>query len=183
MKARRRTAKGDAFARLGQARSAFVLDERTRRLATRRTTPEAPQALEAMLACPVGDNLFGLPLASVARVRRLEQSGAAPSQARGFLGLTGEGGRIVPILDLSVLIGVSGTPAGQGYLAILAAPRNAALRLGALPSAVDVEPAPGDEARARIVSRGEFENRILTRLDLDELLPATGSTALPTFGD
>lgn len=164
------------LARLSTGRREAILDERSRRLAERAEAAAAARPQMRMLACAVGANLYGLPLNEIAAIRRFDRHGATPSTAPAVLALVADAGRIRPVLDLPALLGASAGGATGGWLAILAAPHNAALRMDEIPAVVDAEPLTGaDEGRAR-VSSGEQAERtlvILSTADLLAVLPAS----------
>ena len=80
-----------------------------------------------------------------------------------------------------MLTGVAGVATQDGYLVTLAPPLQAALRVPGLPSAVDAELFEDGERQGRVASAGEYENKILTLLELGDLLPAAPTS--PSFGD
>lgn len=168
------------LARLSNARREAILDERTQRLAARAAqTPGASRPALRLLACPVGANLYGLPLGEVAAIRRFDRHGAAPATTPAVVALVADAGRIRPVLDLPTLLGAAGGAPTGGWLAVLAAPHGAALRLDELPAAVDAEPLSGaDSGRARILSAGAFADRTLVLLSAADLLAALPASAL-----
>lgn len=166
------------LARLSNARREAILDERTERLSARTPAAAGPSRPPLrLLACAIGANLYGLPLGEVAAVRRFDRHGATPSTTPAVLALVADAGRIRPVLDLPTLVGASGGASTGGWLAVLAAPHNAALRLDELPAAVEAEALQGaDAGRARVTSGGEFANRTLVLLSAAELLAALSQT-------
>jgi chemotaxis signal transduction protein len=172
MRGKRRKAADDAFARLGQARAEYILDERTRRLAARGGDEAARRPTVTRLVFAVGANLYGLPLDSVTRIRRSDRVGVAPSSAAAVLGLTGDAGRVVTVLDLATLLGAAAPAAGEDYLLVLAPPRDAALRVATLPVATETAPVDNEPQHARVAEAGALSGRTVTLLDLERLLPA-----------
>ncbi len=137
---------------------------------------EAVGAGERVLVCRVGLDLYGLPMADVAKVRPFVRWGAAAGGHPAVLGLVADDGEVRPAIDMATLLGAP-TAAGQtgGWLVILAAPHKIALRLHDLPVAAEVEPlAQEDAGRARVVT-GEHRDKLLVTLSARELLAHTKS--------
>ncbi|WP_374471429.1 chemotaxis protein CheW [Phenylobacterium sp.] len=144
---------------------------RARSLAARQAAAEAAAAGERMLVCRVGADLYGLPMAEVAKVRPFTRWGAAAGGHPAMLGLVADEGEVRPALDMAALLGGPAAAASTGgWLLILAPPHKAALRLQDLPVAAEVEPLPQDDAgRARVLA-GEHQDKLLVTLTAHELL-------------
>jgi chemotaxis signal transduction protein len=177
MNIKARTRAERTLARLTIAGREAIVDERTRRLAARTHAAPSPLARQALLAIEVGANLYGLPLTDVAGVRRYGRRGAAPAAAPAVLALTADAGRVRPVIDLPTLLGASPAQTADGWLVVLAAPHNVALRLDAAPASIEAEAPPGsDEGRARVVSAGDLVDRTLVILSVADLLATLSAT-------
>lgn len=150
-----------------------ILEARTRRLAQPAQAPRTETATSYLLL-PLGENLYGLPLHEVERVRPLDRM--SPTGVPGdVIGLVAEGGRIRQVLDLAALVGAP--PPGEvphGYLAILSAHKELALRLGERPLAIEAEPA--DSGRLRVLTAGLHQGKTAAILSLTDLLSGVAPT-------
>jgi chemotaxis signal transduction protein len=174
--AQRKRIRSDVAARDAARRSA-ILEERAARLAGRAAAPEPQRPAVRVLVCAVGANLFGLPLGDVAKVTRFERWGAAPAQHPALLGLVADEGRIRPAFDLATLVGAPEAQVERnGWLVALANPLRAAMRVGELPTAADVERLDEDAGRARVLG-GEHQDKLIVILSARELLAANPSSS------
>jgi hypothetical protein len=156
-------------------RARLILDERARRLAQRDDLgPEAASDQQSsVLLCPVGENLYGLPMIEVASLRPLERLSRTATVARGgVMGLVADSGRVRQVLDLGRLLGAPATPDIDGYLVILKAYPDLALRLGERPLSVAVTPDPGTPERAQVASLGDHHTKTVVILSVAALLAA-----------
>ena len=147
-----------------------ILDERARRLA-------APDRVEtdvdatAVLLCPMGGNLYGIPMTEVASLRPLERLGRTGLASAGaVMGLVADNGRVRQVLDLGVLLGAPPPRETSGYLIMLKGRRDLALRIAERPHAVNVRPDPESPQRALVVSAGETNAKTLVVLSVAALL-------------
>ncbi|MDP2212422.1 hypothetical protein [Phenylobacterium sp.] len=154
-------------------RTRQILDERERRLAR----PEADGPSEAfgdslaVLLCPFGENLYGLPMSDVASLRPLEQmSRTGAGQAGGVVGLVADSGRVRQVLDFGVLLGAPPPQSTAGYLVMLKGRSDLALRLGERPYAADVSAESASLDRAQVVSPGPHHAKTLVILSVAALL-------------
>ncbi|WP_300576161.1 chemotaxis protein CheW [Phenylobacterium sp.] len=156
-------------------RARLILDERTRRLAQLdRTGPEAvSDQASSVLLCPVGENLYGLPMIDVASLRPLERlSRTATVPQGGVMGLVADSGRVRQVLDLGHLLGAPATRDADGYLVMLKAHPDFALRLGERPLSVAVAPDPAHPERAQVAGLGDHHAKTLVILSVAALLAA-----------
>ncbi len=154
-------------------RTRQILDERTRRLAApeRVETDIAAMDADAVLLCPMGGNLYGIPMAEVASLRPLERLGRTGiARAGAVMGLVADNGRVRQVLDLGVLLGAPPSQDADGYLIILKGRRDLALRIAERPQAVNVRPDPDNPQRALMVSAGETNAKTLVVLSVAALL-------------
>jgi len=150
-----------------------ILDERARRLAAPDRVETNLDTLDAaaVLLCPSGDNLYGIPMAEVASLRPLERLGRTGVAGGGaVLGLVADNGRVRQVLDLGVLLGAAPPQQTAGYLIMLNGRRDLALRIAERPQAVNVRPAPDSPQRALVVSAGETNAKTLVVLSVAALL-------------
>lgn len=154
-------------------RTRQILDERTHRLAKPERLDSDIDAMDAaaVLLCPMGGNLYGLPMAEVASLRPLERLGRTGIARSGaVMGLVADNGRVRQVLDLGVLLGAAPPQHSGGYLLLLTGRRDLALRLSERPHAAHVLPDPDHPQRARVVSPGEDNAKTLVILSVPALL-------------
>ena len=159
-------------------RARLILDERAHRLARLDRTESATVADQtaSVLLCPVGENLYGLPMIEVASLRPLERLSRTATVARGgVMGLVADSGRVRQVLDLGRLLGAPATREADGYLVILKAHPDFALRLGERPVSVAVTPDPTNPERAQVASLGDHHANTLVILSVAALLAADPS--------
>lgn len=150
-----------------------ILDERARRLAApeRVETDVAVLDAAAVLLCPMGGNLYGIPMTEVASLRPLERLGRTGLAGAGaVMGLVADNGRVRQVLDLGVLLGAPPPRETGGYLIMLKGRRDLALRIAERPHAVNVRPDPESPQRALVVSAGETNAKTLVVLSVAALL-------------
>lgn len=148
-----------------------ILEQRARRLASRDRTAPDRQPGHVALICDIADNLYALPLDTVARAVPLARLGAAPSTDPAFVGLAADSGTVLQVFDLASLLGLA--PASRiasGYLLILRRGQTA-LRIDNRPMAARIEPVEGaDVDRARVADLASpFDGRSLVTLSPDSL--------------
>lgn len=156
-------------------RTRLILDERAQRLA--RLDSAGPEVIAdqtaSVLLCPMGENLYGLPMVEVASLRPLERLSRTAAAARsGVMGLVADSGRVRQVLDLGHLLGAPATRDVDGYLVILKAYPDLALRLGERPLSVAVTPDPSHPERAQVASPGDHHAKTLVILSVAALLAA-----------
>ncbi|MFT8246001.1 chemotaxis protein CheW [Roseomonas sp. BN140053] len=129
---------------LDAARAERLLDERTEQLA-RRGAPVPAVARAAVLACAVGRECYGLPLAALGGVIPAGAPAPVPGAPPALLGLFGRSARLFAVLDLGLLVGAAepGAPrpetSGTGHWVLLrGGPRGLALRVDRALAAVEV---------------------------------------------
>jgi chemotaxis signal transduction protein len=150
-----------------------ILDERARRLAAPERVETDVAALDAApaLLCPIGGNLYGIPMAEVASLRPLERLGRTGLASTGaVMGLVADNGRVRQVLDLGVLLGAPPPRETDGYLILLNGRRDLALRVAERPQAVNIRPDADSPQRALVVSAGENTAKTLVVLSVAALL-------------
>ena len=156
-------------------RARLILDERARRFAqahAARSEATSDQA-SSVLLCPMGENLYGLPMIDVASLRPLERLSRTATTPRGaVMGLVADSGRVRQVLDLGRLLGAPATRDADGYLVMLTAHPDLALRLGERPLSVAVTPDPANPERAQVASLGDHHAKTLVILSVAALLAA-----------
>lgn len=135
------------------AQAERLLELRTRQLAARRGRRQAAAApLPPVLACAVGEALYGVPLAAVARVLPLGPLAPLPGSPPALLGLHGQAGQVHAVLDLGLALGAAPhapSPAVGGHLLLLReAPRRFALCVGRVLRVAEPLPLSGAAAEA-----------------------------------
>ncbi len=153
-----------------------ILDARTRALAGRGFAQDHARESHTVLVCELADNLYALPIGDIQGVEPFARHGAAPAAHPAFVALVAVGGRVRPLMDLAVLLGLP-APAGRGYVVAPRAADLPALRVSAAPSVAEVERLEGDAPRGRTDPEGPFAGRIVTLLDLRALTASTLSPA------
>ncbi|MDP3384835.1 MAG: chemotaxis protein CheW [Phenylobacterium sp.] len=159
-------------------RARQILDDRARRLAAPEATAADVSVTEAMrvLLCPMGGNLYGLPMAEVASLRPLERLGRTGVAGAGaVMGLVADNGRVRQVLDLGALLGAPPPQEADGYLVMLNGRRDIALRLAERPLAAQVRPDPDHPQRALVVSAGDDNAKTLVILSVTALLAGDAS--------
>lgn len=159
-----------------------LLEERARALAGQTTRePAEPANVERVVVCALGESLFGIGVSAVARVIPFRHPARLPGANAALLGLVSAAGIYRRVYDLHALLhGQAG--ADTGYFLML---RNDAigLRVDAALDIADVSPLADGEAPdmaphaatrayARAVKAELFERRLISLLDLKDLLPA-----------
>ncbi|MDP1619108.1 hypothetical protein [Phenylobacterium sp.] len=153
----------------------LILDDRARRLAQvdRAEADAAPDGAISVLLCPVGDNLYGLPMTEVASLRPLERlSRTTIVVGGGVMGLVADGGRVRQVLDLAHLLGAPASGDADGYLMIPKAFPDFALRLGERPLSIMAQPDSAHPDRAQVASAGDHHTKTLVILSVAALLAA-----------
>lgn len=159
-----------------------LLEERARALAgqTARELSE-PANVERVMVCALGESLFGIDVRDVARVTPFRHPARLPGANVALIGLISTAGAYRRIYDLSALLhGQAGALAGH-FLML----RNGAvgLRVDAALEIADVVPLADGEtpdmaphaatrAYARPLKAELFGGRLISLLDIKELLPA-----------
>lgn len=154
-------------------RTRQILDDRTRRLAAPEAVAADVTLTDAMrvLLCPMGGNLYGLPMTEVASLRPLERLGRTGLASAGaVMGLVADNGRVRQVLDLGVLLGAPPPRETDGYLVMLNGRRDIALRLAERPLAAQVRPDPDHPQRAIVASAGDENAKTLVILSVAALL-------------
>lgn len=168
---RARAAKKSPLAESPRVRA--ILNEREQRLAAteQAETASDDQNLMSMLLCPLGGNLFGVPMDEVASLRPLAQlSRTGLASAPAVMGLVADNGRVRQVLDLGVLLGGPPPRDAGGYLIMLKNRRDLALRLAERPVAAAVRPDPAAPPHARVARAGETHDKTLIILSVSALL-------------
>ncbi|HMO42319.1 MAG TPA: chemotaxis protein CheW [Phenylobacterium sp.] len=151
-----------------------ILQERTQRLAQAAQAPAATARGEPWLLCPLGDNLYVLPLRELERVRPLDRMTPLGAASGEVAGLVAEGGKIKQVLDFARLLGARRPPVDHGYLAAPVAHPDIVLWLGERPLAIEAETA--DSGKVRVLTSGPYAGRTAAVLSLAELLRTTAPT-------
>jgi hypothetical protein len=170
-----KASRGRPAAQAESPRARLILDERARRLAQldRNEADAVSDQDSSVLLCPIGENLYGLPMIEVASLRPLERlSRTATVPGRGVMGLVADSGRVRQVLDLGHLLGAPAARNADGYLVILKAYPDLALRLGERPLSVAVTPDPQNSERAQVASFGDHHAKTLVILSVAALLAA-----------
>jgi purine-binding chemotaxis protein CheW len=174
---------------LDEARTARLLEERTRLLA-RRMPAEAASVGDAsapVLVLALGRETFGLDLALVAEVVPAEPTSLIPGAPPAILGLRARAGRLHSVLDLAALLGLPPYgAAGQQHDVLLRQSgstgpggRRFALRVDRALSAQRPVPVAADRAPARaggpvafhaLLPNDAAESTLIAVLDLGRLL-------------
>jgi purine-binding chemotaxis protein CheW len=159
-------------------RAEQILQERTAALAARPAllAPAAPRL--ALLACAVGAELYGLPLAAVAQAVPQGPCARLPGAPPALLGLFGQAGQVFCVLDLGAAFGRPVDPAAAGHFLLLRQDRAGgglrfALRADRVIGAVRVPPPEAAPAAAGSAVAGHArldDGRLLGLLALDRLL-------------
>lgn len=155
-----------------------LLEARSRRLA-RRASDEIDELLtgERHLICEVGETLYAVPLAEVARTTPLTRLGAIPASSDpSLIGLAADQGRVLQVFDLGArLTGRAPSRAAEGYIVVLRRGRIAA-RTMTRPQATLAAPAEDAEhLRLEAAADPSLDGRLATPLSLDLLLsPSPG---------
>lgn len=168
---RARSAKREATGESPRVRQ--ILDERERRLAAPEQDDRPTEAGDcvSVLLCPLGGNLYGIPMDEVASLRPLERlSRTGIASAGAVMGLVAENGRVRQVLDLGVLLGGPEPRGSGGYLIMLKSRRDLTLRLAERPQVADVRPDPDEPQRAFVASAGENHDKTLIILSVSALL-------------
>ncbi|MDP3489001.1 MAG: chemotaxis protein CheW [Phenylobacterium sp.] len=150
-----------------------ILDERERRLAAVQTpeTPEERSPSISVLLCPLGGNLYGVPMNEVASLRPLERLGRTGATTAGaVMGLVADSGRVRQVLDLGALLGAPPPRETDGYLILLKGRRDVALRLPERPHAGEARPDLDRPQHASVVSSGDHHAKTLVILSVAALL-------------
>ncbi|RKK01088.1 chemotaxis protein CheW [Pseudoroseomonas wenyumeiae] len=141
-----------------ETRAARILDARTHHLASRGAVRESGPVSPPLLLCTLGNEAYGLPLASVAQVVPFAPCTPAPGQPAAMLGFHGRAGQVFVVLDLGLALGMGAARQGGHLLLLRHAPRRFALRVDRALSAADSLPlveaeaaqdAPGQPAAPR----------------------------------
>ena len=154
-------------------RTRQILDDRARRLAAPEAIASDVSVTDAMrvLLCPMGGNLYGLPMADVASLRPLERLGRTGVAGAGaVMGLVADNGRVRQVLDLGVLLGAPPPREAGGYLVMLNGRRDIALRLSERPQSALVRPDLDHPQHAVVVSAGDDNAKTLVILSVPALL-------------
>lgn len=155
-----------------------ILDARTRQLAMRQGGAAASgPAPIPVLACALGNETYGLPLAAIAQVVPATPLTPTPGAPPAMLGLLGRNGQVFIVLDLALALGAAAAPASQhaGHLLLLRhGPRRFALRVDRATGAIDALPAeaPAEAAPHRAVTGHALApgGALLGLIDLERLL-------------
>lgn len=84
----------------------FILDERTRELASRGSAAIAPAiAATPVLVCGAGRERYGIALDQVAEVLPMQTCVPIPDGPPALVGILGRGGHLVSVIDLAVALG------------------------------------------------------------------------------
>ncbi|MFC7551231.1 chemotaxis protein CheW [Pseudoroseomonas wenyumeiae] len=105
-----------------ETRAARILDARTRHLATRGAARESRPVSPPLLLCTLGNEAYGLPLASVAQVVPFAPCTPAPGQPAAMLGFHGRAGQVFVVLDLGLALGMGAARQGSHLLLLRHAP-------------------------------------------------------------
>ncbi|WP_159995955.1 chemotaxis protein CheW [Roseomonas sp. 18066] len=162
-------------------RAERILQERTAALAARPAllAPAAPKI--SLLACAVGAELYGLPIAAVAQAVPQGPCARLPGAPPALLGLFGQAGQVFCVLDLGALFGQPGDAASPGHFLLLRHDRAAgaprfALRADRVIGAVRVAPPDESDEEARpagspVTGHARLDDgRLVALLALDRLL-------------
>lgn len=132
------------------AQAERLLELRTRQLAARRGQRQATPRLPPVLACAVGEELYGVPLSAVAQVLPLGPLAPLPGSPPALLGLHGHAGQVHAVIDLGLALGGAPRPPGQeggAHLLLLReAPRRFALRADRVLVVAEPLPLSGPDA-------------------------------------
>jgi purine-binding chemotaxis protein CheW len=173
---------------ISDAQREAIFDRRAEALAAPPTPPRPLDAFEALVFA-LGQERYAFPSSQVTEVRHLEQLTALPSAPAFVAGLVNVRGRIVPVIDLRPLFGVTSTDeppratvlisVAEGDVAVLATdePRLAWLRASELrglpveaPSGLDPKYVQGVTPDLRIVldsNRLFADHRLLVQEDVN----------------
>lgn len=169
-----------------------VLDARTRQLALRDggRVQEGPAPVP-VLACTLGTETYGMPLAAIGQVVSFAPLTPTPGAPPAMLGLLGRAGQVFIVLDLGAALGApSATPSGGHLLLLRHGTRRFALRVDRALAAMAAIPAdsPAEAAPHRAVTGHALspDGTLLGLIDLDRLLrpflAAAPSTPPPSTG-
>lgn len=179
-----------------RARAERLMDERTRSLAGRARADAAQDAAHPVLsviACALGDEFYGLPLAMAAHVLPAAPCVPLPGAPPAMLGLLGRTGQVFSVLDLGLALGrpaarpeAASDPAlhgrmMEGHVVLLRhAPRRFALRVDRVLGVAEVAPLqqPGQPVAERMVAGHAWlppalaggRRPVLGLIDMDRLL-------------
>lgn len=141
-----------------RARAERLMEERTRSLAGRGRHDAAPQATLPVVACALGDEFYGVPLAMAAHVLPAGPCVPLPGAPPAMLGLLGRAGQVFSLLDLGLALGRPGArpeapalhgQAAEGHVVLLRpAPRRFALRVDRVLGVTEVAPLHRDDQPA-----------------------------------
>lgn len=156
-----------------------LIEARSRRLAERASDGLDDFLIgERHLICEVGETLYAVPLAEVARTTPLTRLGAIPASSDpSLIGLAADQGRVVQVFDLGArLTGREPSRAAEGYLVVLRRGRVAARTL-TRPQATLAAPAEDAEhLRLETAPDDSLHGRLATPLSLDLLFsPSPGA--------
>ncbi|WBV45369.1 chemotaxis protein CheW [Pseudoroseomonas cervicalis] len=138
------------------AQAERLLELRTRQLAARRGQREATPRLPPVLACAVGEALYGVPLTAVARVLPAGPLAPLPGGLPAMLGLYGHAGQVHAVIDLGLALGAAaghGLPAEGHLLLLREAPRRFALHVGRVLTVTEPLPLAGAAAAQAAAER------------------------------
>jgi purine-binding chemotaxis protein CheW len=156
-----------------------ILDARTEALAARQRAGAAtgPAAIP-LLACTLGAETYGLPMAAIARIVPTAPLTPLPGGPPAMLGLLGRAGQVFIVLDLGLALGLPASGQAEGgHLLLLRqpGPRRFALRVdraAAALRATPLEAAAPEEAPHRAVTGHALspEGGLIGLVDLPRLL-------------
>ncbi len=166
--------------RFSEDRARALVEARTRALAQAKDGGDEAANDRRVILCAIGDNLYGLPLDGAQHVAPLRRLTAAPGGRGGYLGLTGERGRLYDVFDLGALLSLAAPPeAPDGYLVLLKEAPPVALRIDALPVAATVRPME-EPGQALIIDGGrELDGKTAILVSPAELIESFRSPSQP----
>jgi purine-binding chemotaxis protein CheW len=140
------------------------------------TPDESPADAEMFLLIRIADELYGLPGAALREVSRWREPTPIPGAPPVLLGIVGQRGVVLPVVDLRLALGLPGGPAGRATRLILVQHEAVELALvvdGVLDLAplTDLLPPPAATGRGALtVAVARHQDRPLGVIDLAALI-------------
>jgi purine-binding chemotaxis protein CheW len=125
----------------------------------------------------VGDELYALPIEHVLEITEVDGVAAVPGAGAGLLGVRNLHGQVLPVYDLALVFGVSGTGRPER---VVVAERSGVLAGLAVDDVTDVAalPAGGDEAHDAHLRRAVLEGDLLIGVvDVERMFALLGEAA------
>lgn len=154
-------------------------------------SPQVPKRIETWVTFILAGEVYSLPVTHVHEILRITSITRVPHAPHGVRGLTNMRGKVLPVVDLRVCLGIDAIPLQVQSRVLVVTSRGR--WIGLLVDAVQqveridrdaVQPPPADVMTAQsryIIGVIQIASRLVILLDVDALLILRGSVAEPNL--